>query len=238
MVLDQLSTEELLQACAQQASRRGASSIKPEPCYELFRRALGEPPDQVAWQAILRQYERLVLYWLGQYGDDDTSQEVFFRFWQAQKNALTPFSCRFSSIKSVMQYLKRCAVSVRIESHRKESLREELLARLAKAELAELIVTRSLSVPWAANFDLKQKVLSRLKDEKERAVFDATYRRGLPPREIQAERPDLFSNTRSVHRVKENLLKRLGRDPTLAAEWAARQTDEGYGGKADDEYIQ
>ena len=68
-------------------------------------------------------------------------------------------------------------------------------------------------------------------------MFDAIYRRGMPPREIQAERPDLFPDARNVYRVKENLVKRLQRDPALEGEWAARQIDEDPGGKTGDEPI-
>jgi hypothetical protein len=94
-----------------------------------------------------------------------------------------------------------------------------LQERLTSATRANLVLLRPCSDRWAAEFDLKQLVLSRLKDEREETVFEATYRRGLPPREIQAERPDLFPDTRAVHRVKENLLKRLRRDPQLRAWW-------------------
>ena len=71
------STEELAQACAQQASRDSQVSPEPDPCYELLCRAFADPPDDDAWQAILKQYQRLVRYWLGQHADEDTVQGVF-----------------------------------------------------------------------------------------------------------------------------------------------------------------
>ena len=62
-----------------------------------------------------------------------------------------------------------------------------------------------------------------LKDESEHAVFEGTYYYDLAPRDIQAERPDLFPDGRTVYRVKDRLLRRLRRDQKLRDFWPAAQ---------------
>lgn len=218
---DSLSTRDLARACAQRSSRRRAPLSDPDPCYELFCRACTLPSDEDAWDAIVAQYRRLVLCWLGQYGSDDTVQEVFTRFWQAQEGAEIPFTSRFPNIQSVMGYLKRCAVTVRIETWRAEERYQGLLDRLQDARVARLVLARVQ--PGQADLDFRQSIRAKLADEEEQVVFTLTYYYDLSPREIQAERPDLFPDTRRVHRVKENMLKRLRRDPDVGAWWPDRR---------------
>jgi DNA-directed RNA polymerase specialized sigma24 family protein len=209
------SIEDLARECARRASRRDASG--PNPCYELFRRACVPPQDQAAWTAILTQYHKLVLHWLDQYATDDTAQEVFTRFWQAQQNASKPFPTRFPNIGAVMAYLKRCAAAVRNDAWRAENKRIELQERLQTAHVAHLVAAHSQ--PAHAEFHFRQSIRSKFNDEEEQVVFELTYCYDLKPREIADERPDLFPDVNRIYRVKENLLKRLGRDPELRIWW-------------------
>jgi hypothetical protein len=225
------TTQELGKLCAQHTSRRGPPTPGLDPCYELFCRAFDDPPDEAAWQAVLKQYQKLILLWLGQHGSQDTCQQVFINFWKAQNNADAAFAARFPHTSAVMEYLKCCALTVRIATHRAKKKQEILQERLERAARAELLLARTRQGWSPTHFDLKQLVSSRLNDEQERVVFEATYQRGLPPREIQAERPDLFPDTRRVHRVKENLLKRLGRDPALQAYWSLEKPKDDDVGK-------
>jgi DNA-directed RNA polymerase specialized sigma24 family protein len=212
-----LSVDELASACAQQASRDRTSIRELDPCYELFCRALASPPDEDAWRAIVNQYRRLVLHWLGQHANDDTCQEVFIRFWKTQQAARSSFASRFRNTSVVVGYLKQCAVSVRINTGREEERLRKIRERVQDDALAELIQAR-VSPQGHADFDPKSYVQSNLKDERERVLFELMYRFDLTPREIQMERPVLFPETRTVYRVKENLLKRLRRDQELQ-EW-------------------
>jgi DNA-directed RNA polymerase specialized sigma24 family protein len=214
--LDSCSTQDLAQACAQSAGRQRASLHEPDPCYELFCRALAPLPDQGAWEAILNQYHRLVRLWLGQYAEDDTLQETFARFWRAQANTAESFTARFPNLKSVMGYLKSCALTVRFRAVRAEARRRRLLEHLqdrAQTEMASAHLDQHESAGREQEF--KAQVLARLKGERERVVFESTYHYELPPREIYERHPGLFANVREVSRVKENLLKRLRRDQDL-----------------------
>jgi DNA-directed RNA polymerase specialized sigma24 family protein len=217
------STEDSARACAKQASRQQAPTRKPDPCYELFRCAFASPPDTDVWRAILDRYRKLVLHWLGQYAGEDAVQEVFLRFWQTQQNATSPFTARFPNIGAVMGYLKSCAAAVRIEAWRNEDRQRLLCEKLRAASSAELILARVRPNRGHTSFDFKQLVLSRLKGERERAVFEGTYYYDLAPRDIQAERPDLFPDVRMVYRVKDRLLRRLQRDRELWEFWPVTQ---------------
>ena len=122
-----------------------------------------------------------------------------------------------------MGYLKSCAAAVRIEAWRNESRQRMLYEKLRIASLTELILARVQPNRGHTSFDFKQLVLSRLKDESERAVFEGTYYYDLAPRDIQAERPDLFPNVRTVYRVKDRMLRRLQRDRELRDFWPTAQ---------------
>jgi len=205
------SIEDLARACAKQAHHEGDTAQTSHPCYELFRRACEHPRNETAWQAILNQYHRLVRHWLDQHASDDHVQEVFLRFWKAQEEAKSPFTTRFPSIGAVMGYLKRCAVTVRIDAWREEKRRRALEERLWGD--AEFDATHTSTRP--GTHSLRTLVLSKLGSEEERVVFELTYYHDLPPRDIQAVRSDLFPNAQRIYRVKENLLKRLRRDPEI-----------------------
>jgi DNA-directed RNA polymerase specialized sigma24 family protein len=211
--LDCYSVEDLAHACAQRASWRDAPTPSPDPCYELFRRAFAHVLDNDAWCAILSQYQRLVRHWLGQYASEDTCQDVFIRFWKAQQDEARPFATRFPNTSAAMAYLRRCAIAVRIEGWR-----EEERANRAQERLQATTVVASHNGEHPSD-ELKQLVLSRLNDERERVVVDLTWRYHLKPGEVQAERPDLFPDVGRVYRVKENLMKRLRRDLELAEWW-------------------
>ncbi len=217
--LDSRSTKDLARACAQQSSRPHASEREPGPCYELLRRAFAHPPDDAAWQAILNQYHKLVFHWLGPHASDDAVQEVFLRFWKAQKSASPTFITRFPNIKAVMGYLKRCAATVRIEARREEERRRKLWERLQDVTLVEQVLMRAKTNREHTDFDFKDLVQSKTQDEREHAVLELMYYHDLTSREVQAERPDLFPKVQVVYRVKENLLKRLRRDQELEQYW-------------------
>jgi DNA-directed RNA polymerase specialized sigma24 family protein len=212
---DTWSVEEVASACAQQASRASQQSDASSPCYELFRRACELPRDEAAWQALLNQYHRLVRHWLDQHASDDHVQEVFLRFWKAQEKAKRPFAVRFRGISAVMGYLKRCAVAVRIDAWREEKRRRAMREQLRDERRSTIAHTNPAPHP------LQSLVQSKLKSKEEYVVFELTYYYDLPPRDIQAVKSDLFPDVQRIYRVKENLLKRLRRDPEIR-DWLCR----------------
>ncbi len=215
--LASLSVEELARTCAEHSSRRVVVLPSLDPCYEIFRRALTPPPDDAAWSALVAQYQRLIRSWLGQYAGDDAVQDVLAHFWRAQQGAC--FSAQFSTTRAVLGYLKQCAITVRLDAWREEERRQQLLERLRDAKRFELVRVHD-ALDRRGDTDFYELLSSRLKGEAERVVFELSFYYNLAPREVQAERPDLFADVRAVHRVKENLLRRLARDPELERCWS------------------
>jgi hypothetical protein len=95
---------------------------------------------------------------------------------------------------------------------RERTKRKKLQEKLRDAALTELVLSQTQPGEEYADLGFKQFVLSRLNSEEERIVFEGTYYYDLSPRDIQAEKPDLFPHVRDVYRTKENILKRLRRD--------------------------
>lgn len=223
--LDDHATKALAQDCADVASRRLSLPKERDPCFQLFVRALADPPNQQAWEAIVSQYYRLVALWLGKQASEDALQEVFLRFWRAQRHIDPPFSDRFPNQSAVMGYLKSCALTVRVEIGRQIERQQKLLRRLQEHWPADSL---SLSLSPHAHLDrirqdihLKQLIRSKINHPLEQVVFEMTYYYDLRPREIQALQPDLFPDAKAVSRIKENLLKRLRRDPDVQALWGS-----------------
>lgn len=212
---------DLANGCAQQTSRHHTPPRDFDPCYELFLRACASQCED-AWQAIIVQYRRLVLYWLGQHSSDDNCQEVFLRFWKRQQCTETVFMTRFANTSAIVGFLKSCAATVRIECWRKEKRKQEVEERLR--DIAQRASTHALPYRDDVGVDFKSLVLSRLKNDRERVLFELMYYYDLKPSDIQTERPDLFPNTQTVYRIKENLLKRLRRDAELQKWWANYQS--------------
>lgn len=225
--LADLSVGDLASGCAQQTSRRRRTPRTLDPCYELFRRACVLQCED-AWQAIIVQYRRLVLYWLGQHGDDDNCQEVFLRFWKGQQTNDSPFTTRFDNTSAIIGFLKACAATVRIEYWRKEEHNQKVRERLC--DITHRDLTQAHSYQDGVESDLKSLVLAKLKNDQERALFELMYYYDLKPRDVQTEMPSLFPDTRTVYRVKENLLKRLRRDVEFQKWWTSRSSDDEHGG--------
>lgn len=223
------SVTSLAHDCAVQTSRHQTLPPSSDPCYELFRRALIYPHNDAAWQALMWQYQRLVLRWLGPYADDDACQEVFIHFWKALRDSETPLHARFPNTAAVLGYLKQCVFTVRTDLKREEERRIQVEEILRSAALADLVWLRTRPDDADAETDLQQVIADHLKPPQEQTLFDLRYRYGLLPQEIQACRPDLFPDVQAVYRVQENLIKRLRRDAVLKRLWLGQSLDGGNG---------
>ncbi|MBN1876705.1 MAG: hypothetical protein JXA33_20940 [Anaerolineae bacterium] len=215
--LQKLSLDHIVEACAHESSRVHSLEGKPSTCYELFRRACTPPFDNAAWQAVYDQYHRQVRLWLSQYASDDTVQETFLRFFQVQQNVDSPFPTRYADISAIIAYLKRCAIAVRIGTWREEDRQRVLMLAAYTGAIAPQ-GDCSPETPHAVE-SFKVLVRTKLKDERERTVFELSYTHGLTPREIQAQHPALFPTVQDVYRARENMLKRLRRDAELREWW-------------------
>jgi len=180
-----------------------ACSLGQEPytrccCFEVFRHAIVRR-DDLAWEALYARYGAMVRGWLGAgVGDGDEAVVlVFERFWRAvdaEKFA------RFDTLPAVLQYLKACARTARLDQ-----------ALSAREDVADLVAGR-VDAPgfW-------RTVRGVLVGEREELVFHLSYVVGLSPREICARHSARFPDVAEVYRLRRNLLDRLRRAPEVRA---------------------
>ena len=96
---------------------------------------------------------------------------------------------------------------------REAGVSEEEAAAAAAVDGAELPEEGYLRQESAAR--LWELVRARLADEKEVVVVHALFVLGLKPAAIQARWRERFPDTREIYRIRQNVLERLARDPTL-----------------------
>jgi hypothetical protein len=220
--LQQLTLGCIMRRCAQESDlffRRQPHDSRF--CFEIWRRAILER-SQYAWELIYTQYRPLVSSWITRHPNFCTSGEeveyfvncAFEKFW----SALTPDKfLLFPDLKALLRYLQMCVHSaivdhVRSNGHITLSLCPEVCtdagiheAPGAAADLHD-IVQRHEFWSW---------LKSRLHSDKERQVVYGSFFLALKPRELHQQFHDLFRDVAEVHRVKENVLARLRRDPEL-----------------------
>jgi RNA polymerase sigma factor (sigma-70 family) len=215
--LSQLGLPEIIQGCIEESERfRAGQSGKEGHCFELFRRAI-ENDDQRAWSAIHEQYYRLVIQWIGgQYDSEELSSSAFFKFWRTLQGI--HLSHRFKHVGAVLAYLRKCAMSVRLDWERKKqrAIRETSLNKQVTA-WDNLIETLALE---RITRDERRRILQswlekKLSDTQERLVIFLSYALDLSPSEIAQNHPEQFKDARTVRRIKERVLKRLRRAQDL-----------------------
>jgi hypothetical protein len=64
-------------------------------------------------------------------------------------------------------------------------------------------------------------IQQRVQHEQEQAILYYQFVQGWKPREIYARRGDLFADQQEVYRVRDNLVRRLSRDPEVRAFFTA-----------------
>ncbi len=211
---------DLAHRCAQETQRFfEGQSYDPRYCFELFRLAIVER-NQPAWEVIHAQYQSLVAGWVRQHRGFEASGEeaqyfvnrAFEKIWVA----LTPDKFgRFSDLGPLLRYLKMCVHSVIVDHNRSV----DQANRYAVSEESDIerraqdptIEDRALDRVHGRQF--WEWINARLHDEKERHVVYGSFVLGLKPRQIHDLFPETFQDVAEVHRVKQNVLARLRRDP-------------------------
>lgn len=221
---------ELARRCAEEMARyQREGQYDPAHCYELFRCALVQRRED-AWAAIYEQYHGLVYFWLGHTpGESEVLvNHVFDRFW----SFLTPDRfADFASMKSILGYLKRCALGIAIDARRKEERRKVRDATLIEAQRIAAGRSSDLSqvLDRIAGEQLYARATQRLQDEQEKLVFYASFELGLKPSQIAKRWETLFDDAQHVSRIKERILRRLRRDKGVGELMGVADVD---GGKA------
>ena len=214
-----LTIDELATQCREESGRPGREPAGGfSSCWELFRRAVVKN-DQQAWQALYAQYRRLVGKWAAgaDLELDDLVTEAFARFWQGVRNH--DFAVRFPTIETVMGFLKRCARTLAIDDARRREHQRLIQEALATERNWAYDPPNDVALEQVFSQELRDYLYSQMRDEQECAVLEA-YCKGLKPREIAEQYPDLFANVGQVYRVRERIVSRLAADP-MVQKWCA-----------------
>lgn len=215
-----MSASELATACREQTQRFLRDKTSDDTYgMELWRRAI-EERDELAWEALVAQYRGLVIASIRRHplgrlvGDDEDDWvcRIFERFWRAiDANRLSSFN----DIAAVMGYLKMCVHSVLTDELR--SRRPERNAPLSDAAGARSdgVDATDQVIGELVGEQLWRTIQRELQDDAEECAAYLSLVRDLKPAEIRAQRPDLFSTTADVYRVKRNIMDRLRRSARI-----------------------
>ena len=209
-----LTVSEVARRCGEETTRY----LRGEPrddrfCFDLFRRAVVEG-DEEAWAAVLAQYRGTLRHWLGGWQEDvdDGVIAAFERFWRA----VSPEKfARFASLPAVLQYMKMCAHTVKIDLQRASQLTalEQTLDDApdlpAAGRIDELVASKVDAVAFW------REVACILVDEREQRVIYLSYAIGLTPRAICERHAGEFPGVQEVYRLKRVALDRLRGVPAL-----------------------
>jgi DNA-directed RNA polymerase specialized sigma24 family protein len=180
-------------------------------CLELFRRALVEQ-NEAAWNTVYTYWQESVRHWFRRnancaaalrHDDEQTYiDDTFKRFWQSVKAQ----PLEFSSLASVLWYLRLCLNSVMIDTLRTYA-RKKVHALPEPDSPDELLVEDSYhECEWWSVIE------SMLKDERERRAIYLLYHCGLKPKEIMLRCPGEFTDEQEIYRLRRNGLDRLKRN--------------------------
>ncbi len=187
--------------------------------YELFRRALVER-DDTAWALIFEQYTPLVEHWVRRTGAFTVSGETsdffvsaaFTRFWRAIP--AERFSS-FPTLASLLNYLRRCATCVVIDSARARSYADLLPEEAVNWNQQRMAYADEEATEQVSREEFWQLVDGLLTNEAERVIVRCSYLLGMKPGEILAEWGRLFSCIEEVYTIKRGILSRLRKSPEL-----------------------
>lgn len=220
--LENLSLSGISRRCAQESDQFfNRKEHDPRFCYELFRRAILHRND-LAWERIYDQYERLVKHWVERHAAFPTSgEEVQFfmnRAFEKMWLGVTPKKFEsFKDLKSLLRYLQMCVHSVMVDFIRQKEYKlkvkptEEMIYEPHSGQtVVEDKITGKLA--GQALWDWLQ---TQLQDEREECVVYNMFVLGMKPREVADKFQDIFDDVTVVYRVKENLLARLRRNDEL-----------------------
>lgn len=191
----------------------------PHFAYELFRRALVER-DDAAWGHIFEQYAPLVEHWVRRTGAFTVSGETsdffvsaaFTRFWRAIP---AERFAAFPSLASLLNYLRRCATCVVIDTARSQSYADMLPEECVNWNDQRLGHADEEATDRVSREEFWGLVDGLLTSEAERVVIRCSFLLGMKPGDIYARWRTLFSGVEEVYTLKRSILTRLRKSPDL-----------------------
>ncbi len=222
MSLKRINLEELADRCAAETRKFKRREKHDERfCLEIFRRAIVERCHK-AWEKVLAQYLPQVRHWVCRCTSafreselEEVAADALTRFWE--KYTPQKFS-RGKGLRSVLTYLRACAVS---ETHERQRQFQKRALEMAWDDL--WLPTPDTAHPSAEEVILEdcqtEQIWARVREqchnEQEIVIVRAMFVAGLKPSQVQTEHAELFPAVQDVYRIKRNLLDRLRRDDKL-----------------------
>jgi len=191
----------------------------PRFAYELFRRALVER-DDAAWGQLFEQYTPLVEHWVRRTGAFTVSGETsdffvsaaFTRFWRAipaeRFNA-------FPTLASLLNYLRRCATCVVIDTARSHAFADLLPEEAVNWNDQRLGHADEEATERVSRDEFWRLVDGLLSSEAERVIVRCSYLLGMKPGDIFAQWGALFNGVEEVYTLKRSILARLRKNEEL-----------------------
>lgn len=228
--LSHMPTADLVGRCVEETKRFFRRQEHDEaPCFELVRRALQECSEP-AWECVYQLYRPLVASWVREHGQfaicaedvDYFVNDSFQRFWHACNREHFD---RFAGLRPLLAYLKACvhsAITDHLRTREVQMLQQPVAlvddisyvdlsyAGAALAVEEQVMAQDQRQVFWAM-------IQQRVQHEQEQAILDYQFVQGWKPREILARCGTLFTDQQEVYRVRDNLVRRLSRDPEVRA---------------------
>ncbi|MEZ4594407.1 MAG: hypothetical protein R3D55_25175 [Chloroflexota bacterium] len=199
----------------------------PRFCYELFRRAFVHG-NQLAWDCLYHQYQKLVLSWVTRHtlysglGEeaDYFMNRAFEKMWQGIP--ADNFE-KFPDLKSLLRYLQMCTHAVMVDFARWKE-QAHLWDRAQQAEpgnelhdpFATIMAPDMRPERTIARQEMEAILWQRLNDlcnsENERLVIHSYFVLDMKPRQIYELYSGHFADVRDVSRTKDNFLARVRRN--------------------------
>lgn len=187
--------------------------------YELFRRALVDRNEE-AWEAVYQHYFQLVDYWVRRTSAYTVSGETsdyfvsaaFTRFWRA----IPADRFRsFPSLAALLNYLRRCASCVVIDSARAQSYADLLPEESINWNQQKLAYADEEATERVSRVEFWKMIDGLLQNEAERVVVRCSYLLGMKPGDIYSEWGHLFNGIEEVYALKRTILTRLRKSHEL-----------------------
>lgn len=214
--LEALSLQDLFQYWQAAHGSRRMQPAGNACMLEILRRAAGGNQD--AWAYFYQAYNALVHSWMIRYAGvlpQEERQSAANEAWARFAKQITPDKLtRFGAFAMIIQYLKRCASSVAIDTLRARD-RLQVYEEELTQENASTLVLADPTLEAVFLGEVRTAFSRALEDEDEQLLAELILLQRMPVRDVCAMYPARFSGADLVYDRIRAIRERLRRDPDL-----------------------
>lgn len=191
---------------------------------ELFRRALTNEKtldnhSELAWESVLQVYGGMVANWVRKHPsffmrDEDVAYYVnraFERLWRNIACKYGKFE-QFKDLKALLRFLKMCVHSAVMDDAPRNAPDSISVVSLSD-QTDQLTLSTQLDLSPLTQGEFWQMIAEHLQSEAEKVAMVGYFYYGMKNRELYAQYPTLFRNTKQLSNIRLNVLRRLARLP-------------------------